>query len=80
MKAYLLLQLQLLVLLLLPTVAVAAASLLLPFNVASAAFVAAADGQLDVCGTDAAHPLEEILDGIDDPWLYENPKPSTLGL
>ena len=43
----------------------------------SAAFAPAADGQLDVCGTDTAHPLEEILDGIDDPWLYENLKVKT---
>ncbi|KAL8439667.1 hypothetical protein Efla_004575 [Eimeria flavescens] len=27
------------------------------------------DGQLDVCPTDASHPLEDILDGIDDPCL-----------
>ncbi|CDI84228.1 hypothetical protein, conserved, partial [Eimeria acervulina] len=26
-------------------------------------------GQLDVCAADAPHPLEEILDGIEDPWL-----------
>ncbi|KAL8275076.1 hypothetical protein Esti_000955 [Eimeria stiedai] len=27
------------------------------------------DGQLDVCATDANHPLEDILEGIDDPCL-----------
>ncbi|CDJ44455.1 hypothetical protein, conserved, partial [Eimeria tenella] len=27
------------------------------------------DAQLDVCPADAAHPLEDILDGIEDPWL-----------
>ncbi|KAL8435739.1 hypothetical protein ACSSS7_002276 [Eimeria intestinalis] len=26
-------------------------------------------GQLDVCATDANHPLEDILDGIDDPCM-----------
>ncbi|XP_026190857.1 uncharacterized protein LOC34623326 [Cyclospora cayetanensis] len=27
------------------------------------------DGQLDVCAADASHPLEDILDGVEDAWL-----------